>query len=277
MKSFVWCTDIHLDFVEDRVPVFAAQIAQQRPSGVFLTGDISLAPDIARHLRALHSVIKRPIYFVCGNHDFYMGSIDDVRQQLTDLMTEVPDIQYLTRSTYLPLSSKTALVGHDGWYDAYHGDPLRSPFIMTDWFKIGDYVNSGVRSTGMYGPRVNLPAVLGLSRKLASEAAEHVYTNASSAAQDRELVVVLTHVPPFPEVHLHEGKGASPESMPWYTSKMMGDALLNVARENPNTRFEVFCGHTHSHCDRQILDNLFCHVGGADYGRPTTAGVISVP
>lgn len=284
VKKYVWCTDIHLDFIDKpEAPglieqAFARPIAEQKPNGVFLTGDISLAPDIVRHLKLIHSVVRKPIYFVCGNHDFYMGSIERVRQQLVKLTQDVPDIHYLTQGTHVVLSDQTALVGHDGWYDAYHGDPLRSPYVMTDWFSIEEYVNhNGIRAAGMYGPRVNLPTVVGISRKLAADAAARVYANASAAAKDREVVVVLTHVPPFPDLHLHEGKGASPTSMPWYTSKLMGDSLLNLAKENPGTRFEVFCGHTHSHCDKQITDNLFCHVGNAEYGRPAVTGVISVP
>lgn len=283
MKKYVWCTDIHLDFIDKpEAPglieqAFARPIAEQQSNGVFLTGDISLAPDIVRHLKLIHSVVRKPIYFVCGNHDFYGGSIKGTREQLSLLMNENPDIKYMSALPFVSLTKNTALVGHDGWYDAYHGDFSRSNVVMSDWFKIHDFVNAGVLTTGIYGPRPNMSLAAGLARSIASEGAQHVLNNAMLAAKSHKTVVVLTHVPPFPEAHSFEGKGASLTGLPWYTSKMMGDALQQVAQNNPSTRFDVFCGHTHGLNDVQISDNLFCHVGGAEYGNPTHQGLIQVP
>lgn len=274
MKRLVWCTDIHLDFIEDNVVSFAEHLQQQRPTGVFLTGDISLAPDVSRHLALLYSIVKCPLYFVCGNHDFYMGSIKEVRDQLGRLMADTPGIKYLTLSQHISLSNKTAIVGHDGWYDAYYGDPGRSPYVMTDWLKIKEYADHGCVKMGTYGSRVNTPVVVGLSRKLALEAADHIYATGTAAARSHATVIVSTHVPPFLEIHSRDSKGGSPIAAPWYTSKLMGDALLKLAEENPSTRFEVFCGHTHSQCDVSIRDNLACHVGASEYGKPGIAGQI---
>ena len=282
MKKFVWCTDIHLDFVDNPESPgwieknFAQPIADQQPDGVFITGDISLASDIVRHLKILHGVIKRPIYYVCGNHDFYDGSIRGVREQLSQLARENDAIKYMSASPFISLTKSTALVGHDGWYDAYHGDFSRSNVVMSDWFKIHDFVNAGVLTTGMYGPRPNFSVAAGLARSIASEAAEHVLDNASKAAKSHGTVIILTHVPPFPEAHTHDGKGASMSALPWYTSRLMGNCLQQVAQENPGTRFEVFCGHTHGSCDVQISHNLFCHVGGAEYGSPRWQGLVQV-
>lgn len=287
MKKFAWCTDIHLDFIDGpnetgRVhEEFARPLSNSGVDGVFLTGDISLANDIVRHLRILDSVVDKPIYFVLGNHDFYGGSFERVRGEVVSLCKDSKNLRYLTNERHVSLTENTAVVGHDGWYDAYWGDVARSNIVMTDWHKIEDYVNAG--STGLPWARLlplanfSIGNIVSISRKASFEAAEHVREVASAAARDHRIVIVLTHVPPFPQVHRHNGKSGSAAAMPWYTSKLMGDALTDVAAANPQTRFEVFCGHTHGQFDDQIEENLFCHVGGAEYGNPRMIGTIQLP
>jgi len=282
MKIFTWCTDIHLDFIDksDRplaVEKFARHINDIKASGIFITGDISLAPDLVRHLKIIDSVVNKPIYFVCGNHDMWGADVASVRTQLVDMCKNSANLKYLTAMDHVSLTKKTALVGHDGWYDAYYGDPFRSNYVMVDWFKIGDFINAGVMGTGMYGPKPNVPVAVGLSRQWASVAADHVAVCADRAAKTHQNVVVLTHVPPFPEVHKYKGQIGDASAMPWYTSKLMGDALIKVARDNPQTKFEVFCGHTHGKAKAQVADNVFCRVGGSQYGAPQAAGTLSFP
>lgn len=280
MKQFVWATDIHLDCLQtdDQVESFYQSLAAPNVDGVFLTGDISLAPSIVDHLVGLDEVIGKPIYFVLGNHDVWDGSINEVRSALVETMSERPNLKYMSALDYVSVSPDTAVVGHDGWYDAMLGRPEQTNFFMNDWHRIRDFSNAmGIMSVGMYGPRPNMPVVTSIARKLAFQAAEHVGRTASLAAKDHKNVIVLTHVPPFEEAHIHNGVKGSPGAMPWYTSKLMGDALTRVAQENPNVRFDVFCGHTHGQKDCQVMDNLFCHVGGAEYGDPQAQGIIQVP
>jgi len=143
---------------------------------------------------------------------------------------------------------------------------------MTDWFRIGEFIDAGAASrvTGMYsgGPRVNLGTVLSLARKFAERAARHVLDVGSRAAKDHNTVIVTTHIPPFEDAHVHNGVKGSPEAMPWYTSRFMGDALMQLAEEYPSVMFQVLCGHTHGRKSVEIRHNLACHVGGAEYGSP---------
>lgn len=282
MRQLAWCTDIHLDFLEREgstdkiVSDFALPLSKVECDGIVVSGDISLADDIVRHLRILDEVVNKPIYFVLGNHDFYGGSFEHVRKQVTDLCSTSDNLRYLTGAGSFSLSQEVAVVGDDGWYDAYCGDPLLSPFVMTDWFRISDYLQAGAMSTGAYGPRPHLGTIIALSRQFAAASADRLQVAARQAAESHSTVVIVTHVPPWSKVHRHNGKGGSIGTQPWYTSKLMGDAIEATAKDHPDVKFEVFCGHTHGAFSAPISNNVTCHVGGAEYGDPRVQGFLRI-
>ena len=85
MTKYAWATDCHLDFLKNdnkRLIAFAEGLIQQQPTGIFLTGDISVASQLVYHLSAIERVVQRPIYFVLGNHDCYRRSIAGTRRQI---------------------------------------------------------------------------------------------------------------------------------------------------------------------------------------------------
>lgn len=283
MKNFLWCTDIHLDFIDGpddcgRVhDLFAYPVSKVDCDGIFVTGDISHSIDLIRHLSILDRVIDKKIYFVLGNHDFYGGDFESVRSQVVDLCKKSKNLTYLSRlENVTSLTEKTAIVGHDGWYDALYGDFQSSSYIMTDWIKIQNFNSVSAVTRSSQGIEINKSILVDYARYLAFEAAEHIKDKIMKAASIHETVIVLTHVPPFPQLHKPGGKSSSNSALPWYTSKIMGDALLEVTRKNPNTHFEVFCGHTHGQFDAKITDNLTCHVGGSIYGKPDLVGKVIV-
>ena len=49
------------------------------PDIVLVSGDTGTAVDFASFFQFLEMRLKRPIYFVLGNHDYYHGSIEQVR------------------------------------------------------------------------------------------------------------------------------------------------------------------------------------------------------
>lgn len=282
--KLTWCTDTHLDFLEGQdgsraESGFIAPLSQVNCDGFFFTGDVSSAGFLLRHLRILDSRLRRPVYFVLGNHDFWGGDFEGVRRQVRSLCSASKNLVYLTDVGHVSLTPRTALVGHDGWYDALHGDPESSGVMMNDWVKISDFfVVSGIMpGIPPWAARPNLGAVVSLSRKAAFAAAEHIREHAAEAAQDHDVVLVATHVPPFLEAHNPEGKSHSDSAVPWYTSKLMGEAILDVAQAYPDVRFEVFCGHTHGGFDCQVAPNVSCHVGESQYGRPGVAGTLQIP
>ena len=80
MKRLAWATDVHFEFAGvDDVVAFCERVIALAPEALLLTGDIAQAHSIERYLRALDRALPMPVYFVLGNHDFYYGSIRDVR------------------------------------------------------------------------------------------------------------------------------------------------------------------------------------------------------
>lgn len=281
--KLAWCTDIHLDFLERECEVsaiveqFADPLASLDVDAYLISGDLSLAPDVVRHLSILDDRVRKPIYFVLGNHDFYDGRVTEVRRDVTDLCRKRKDLVYLTTlADPVSLTPDVALVGHDGWYDAMVGNPLQGGIVMSDWVKIHEFVDAGVvMPSGWGGSTVNLPIAASVARKLSFEGAEAVRDKADRAASTHKTVIVVTHVPPFVDVHRSSPR-ASVASIPWYTSKLMGDALLEVAADHPTVAFHVFCGHTHHKENVRTAHNLVCHVGASDYGSPGVADFIKV-
>lgn len=280
MAFYAWLTDIHLDHLanEDMIVKFAEQVVASSAAGVFITGDISMAPSIVRHLAIMEGVLQRPIYFVCGNHDYYKGDVTSVRKQLKELTNMSSFLKYGPTASYFQLSPNTAVVAHDGWYDCRAGNAYTSNFFMTDWFAIADFVpTSGGRNFVQGGRVLNRPKLVELAQKLAYEGTMHVHNGIKEAVRKFSNVVVLTHFPPFAQAHVHQGQPADDNALPWYTNKQMGDMLLDAAKAFPNVKFTVLAGHTHGKAEVQVAPNMTVSVGGAEYGSPQVQRLIDLP
>ena len=73
-------TDLHLDMVEpERFRQFVAHLQSEPSDAVVITGDISRSNVLLEHLAILEDLLRVPIYFVLGNHDFYGSSIAETR------------------------------------------------------------------------------------------------------------------------------------------------------------------------------------------------------
>lgn len=269
--NYAWATDIHLNFLETQAVIdFATALGQTGCTGVFLTGDISHAPQLIYHLSIIDKILQRPVYFVLGNHDFYNGNIEQVRKTAREISNLSPFLKYLGDVNYAPITTATALVGHDGWYDAQYGDWKRSTMALNDWHLIHEFVNEG-------GSISNLGPVVSLSRKLAHEAVTHIRDGIKAAVRYHKNIVILTHVPPFRETCMHEGKPGEVGSIPWFSCKMLGDMLMDAAEAFKAVNFTVLCGHTHSRAQVKVTDNLSVYVGEAEYHRPRMEQLIALP
>jgi hypothetical protein len=56
----------------------------------------------------------------------------------------------------------------------------------------------------------------------------------------------------------------------------VGDYLREVMKKNPSKDMTVYCGHTHSSGECQILPNLQVFTGGAEYGKPRIQKVLDI-
>src|ERR1051325_7265267 len=99
MKRALWLTDIHLNFLtDDQVDEFLSAVNEERADVVLIGGDIAESHDVARYLEWIDHSIEAPVYFVLGNHDYYHGSIREVRARVAQCAAQSRHLHYLTVS-----------------------------------------------------------------------------------------------------------------------------------------------------------------------------------
>lgn len=268
--NLVWITDTHLNFISlEKIQAFCRSIKECNPDAVILTGDISESPLLFHHLLVLEKELEpAPIFFVCGNHDYYHSSIKEIRQTLTERYS-YPEYEkgnlykgayWLGSSGVVPLTNSVALVGHDGWYDGGYANYFKSKLDMNDYYVIKELVH-------IVNPTRELR--YNTIRELAKESADYIRGNLIEAfRQGFEAVYVATHVPPFRENAMYKGKQSDDDWMPHFSSKIMGDMLLEVAEKNPDKNIIVLCGHSHGFAFYKPLPNLQSHTGEVEYKFP---------
>ena len=250
-----WITDVHLNFVklDDRNRFYAA-VRQAVPEAILLGGDIAEAPTFLGYLREMQHAFQIPLYFVLGNHDFYRSSFRDVIDEVREIAN--PQLTWLTRSGVQLLTKTTALIGDDGWADGRFGGFMNSPIMLNDYMLIGEFLG------------LNKPERLTVMNKLGDAAAARIKAKLEEACVLRKRIIMLTHVPPFRESCWYEGKVSDDNWLPHFSSKAMGEAILEVMDENPECELVVLCGHTHGEVTVHPRPNVVVHTGGAVYGRP---------
>lgn len=261
--KLAWATDIHLNFAPPaQVEAFVAELGQG--DAVLLTGDLAEATDVEAWLVRLADRLRRPLWFVLGNHDYYGGRIPEVRARITALCQDHPHLRWLPAAGVVHLSDKAALVGHDGWGDARNGDFMKTPVRLNDHVWI-----DGLNDL----PRAELRRRL---QALGDESAAHLRAVLPAALAQYPAVIVATHVPPFVESCWHEGRTSTWEWTADFSNQAAGAALLEMADAFPDREILVLCGHTHGQGEATLRPNLRVWTGGAEYGEPALQRLIEV-
>lgn len=265
--KLAWLTDIHLNFLRDAaLDAFLVMLADTEADAFVITGDIGEADDVARHLNAIDTAARRPVYFVLGNHDFYRGSIAMVRETVQQLCAVCPDLHWLPDAGVVPLSAEACLIGHDGWGDGRLGDYFGTDVLLNDFGLIGEF--GGFEEA----KDERLARMLALG----DEAAAHLRSVLPDALSRFRHVIVATHVPPFRESCWHEGQVSNDDWLPFFTCKAVGDVLAEAMTAAAERRMTVLCGHTHCGGEVAVLPNLRVLTGGARYGNPAVQRVLEV-
>ena len=263
MKRVVWLTDIHLNFIKKaQTEELCDKIVEAHPDLVLIGGDISEADELEAHLRALEARIERPIYFVLGNHDFYQGSIQSVRENAAQITQSGGHLRWLPHCGVVELTQHSALIGHDCWGDGRLGYGSRSRVILNDFFLIRELRES--------------PDLFTKLNCLGEQAAEYFRVHLPGALERYRHILVLTHVPPFKESCWYEGKISDDEWLPHFTCHAVGEVLREMMEQHPNSSMTVLCGHTHGAGIARILPNLQVKTGAATYGSPKIQEVLCV-
>ena len=264
--QYAWLTDIHLNFLESEARhEFYQEIINTRCDRVLISGDIAEAINVEAILIEMVNFIKKPIYFVLGNHDYYRGQVNEVRNSIVALTKVNPNLIWLSASGIQKLDNDTFLIGQDGWADGRLGDYTNSRVALNDSRMISDLFLAKI--LGKY-------QLLEKMQDLADADAMKLQTDLEKAIyHNPKKIIVLTHVPPFREACMHQGKVSNDDWLPYFSSKIMGDLLTKIANDNPAIHFLVLCGHTHSKAHYH-QDNLIVEVGKADYYRPEIQKII---
>jgi predicted phosphohydrolase len=271
----VWATDIHLDHVDpDQAMGFLDAIKSKKGDGLLLGGDMSSAGNLAEDLTLIADTVDQPVYFVLGNHDFYGGSIAGTRRVTGNLASS--GLNWLPSCGCLEIAPGVGLVGIGGWGDARNGNHENSAVMLTDYFVIAELKAVYDTESGEMTLR-SQPALKEKLRALGRESAATLRPQLTEAAARFNQVIVLTHVPPFPEAAWHEGAPSADDWLPGFSCRAMGEELFRIAEEYPDSEFTVLCGHTHGDGVARILPNLVVHTQGAEYGQPGFKMVVVRP
>ena len=262
-----WLTDIHLNFLRPlALKAFYDRVRAERPDAVLITGDIAEGDSVAKYLAEMAEAFGVPIYFVLGNHDFYRANIRVVRGDIprahkrATYMAAVPSVQ---------LTDRVTMIGVDGWGDARCGD-LASTVQLSDWGLIDELKKH----------KTDRDARIAALQRLGTAEGRLLAEKLAAVAHAPELLV-LTHVPPYPEACVYDGEQSSPAWLPWFTCIATGEALDAHARAHPAQRITVLCGHSHGIGSYQRLPNLEVRTGGwpphvEGYGNPVVQATLEL-
>jgi 3',5'-cyclic-AMP phosphodiesterase len=265
MKRIGWVTDIHLNFLKKpAVDSFCHQILSAQPDVLLVGGDIGEAKDVEDYLCILEDSLQMPIYFVLGNHDFYFGSIAEVRKSVGKLAKYSEWLHWLLTAGIIELTSQTCLIGHDTWADGRFGNYSKSNVILSDYRLIEEF-----KGLSSYERFLQL-------NKLGNEAADYFREIVPEALKRYQNIIVLVHVPPFKESCWHEGRISNDNWLPHFSCKAVGEVLFDMMSKHMDKQMTVLCGHTHGAGEAQILPNLFVKTGGATYGCPQMQDIIFI-
>jgi len=262
-----WLTDIHLDHLKPRREArraFAELVANSADACV-ITGDCSSATE-AHLLGDFADDNGKPVYFVLGNHDYWGSSFGGAEEHVRKLCAARSNLHWLTESGPIDIAPGVQLCGVDGWYDAEFGNWRSSDFIMVDWKKITDLRKIFQVMAGEH--------LVKACRERAQMFAIKAREQLSKATAKR--VFFATHMPPFEQSAMHEGRPSTPQALPWYTSRAMGYALMIHADKHRDQEFTTLCGHVHSASEYIEGPNHTVLCGAAEYGRPEIVRVFDL-
>src|SRR6516225_3861508 len=115
VKSLTWLTDPHLEFCSHRTRYqLYHSINQAAGEIVIITGDLSAGSHRLAQYTELAEQIKKPVYFVLGNHDRYGTTFANTEAVVDRVTTLFSHMVRLNGSQVIALNKSVALVGVDG-------------------------------------------------------------------------------------------------------------------------------------------------------------------
>lgn len=269
INKIAWLTDIHLNFLDiNSRKNFYQNINQNECEAILITGDIAEADNVCNLLNEFSEQTNKIIYFVLGNHDYYSGSVSLVRKNIKILCSQNSKLIWLGKPEIIKLNDHTLLLGHDGWADARYGNFDHSRVQINDSRLIAELFQAFLLSKS---------ALKNEMQKLADADAKMLEQTLITATNPNiKKIIIATHIPPFPECCLHQGKQSDENWLPYFASKATGDLISNFSQKNPTIDILVLCGHTHSSASFRYNKNLHIKAGAAEYYKPNLQEIITI-
>ena len=263
-KHLTWITDPHLEFcpVQDRMALYEL-INKSAGQVVLVTGDISAGRHRYGHYCELAREVKKPIYFVLGNHDRYGTTFADAEAVCACACKENANFLRLDGSQTISLSESVGLVGVDGWADGLGGLGSETKARINDFSYIKDFAKLAENEVFLR------------MAELARGYADALEPSLRQGLEEFKTVIVATHLPPFEAAAWHDGKPTSPDYQPFFSSPTLGKMIKAVSAGYPKRRILVLCGHTH---EVGVFEEgqVFVAAGAADHGKPRLAATINI-
>ncbi len=255
---YAWITDPHLDHLSpEELKDFHRQVRDNTTmdTTLLVTGDITTSRRLFEHIDGLGQACRGKMLYILGNHDRWGSSLAQCERDLRPHNLPQGHSVFMDLVDSIELEEGLHVVGDSGWYDGRNGLQGNPRMILNDWFYVEEYKGKNERSCSA--------EIADRRAKILEEKLRKV-----CASDKTKHVIVITHVPPYPEAALHMGRPGDDYAQPWFTSRVIGDVLDQVAKEFFWVKFEVLCGHTHSRAHYKHDDNLVVTTGEAQYGDP---------
>lgn len=256
-KKYLWFTDTHLDAALPWATFsFLKTLKQEKPTGIFLTGDISNGILTCFHLKMLAKTVDCPIYFVLGNHDIWFSSFEARYQQIRELCRQHSNLIWLSESEIIGLNEEVAVIGADGWYDAQLGEPKYLKYSL-DRFLIEDFKKLPY-----------LDSKIEAFRHLADISSKNISNKLEQALDlNYKTIYILTHMPPWKEATRDESSILKDFWLPYNANIRLGNAIEEIMQYRKKRNVVVLSGHTHHPEFIRISRNIQCQVGKAEIGK----------
>lgn len=227
---------------------------------LLFAGDLSTYDRLLEDMGQVDKGIKKPCFFVLGNHDFWGGSFNFVQQAVKNHVStpQIKNLIYLTAQEVINQEEGVVIIGDDGWYDCRLYDPFNVHGGLNDWNYMGDFKGC----TTKYH-------VVNRCREIADEATLRVGAKLESAIEkSAKKIILVTHVPPFKEM-MSQKRYSNPEFSTFYCNIYMGDMLREKMKKHPDVVLTVVSGHTHTEYEGMVADNIRGVNTGSDYQKPS--------
>ena len=235
-------------------------LAESKADTLLLGGDLTIARHFSGTIAKIRMAFPGNVVLVAGNHDYYGSGIDDFREKLKEI-DGVIAFEPGCQTEPLALGLGIYLCGSGGWGDARAGVGDASAMALSDEIFIPDLSS-----------RRKLTVRL---QQLGCVSARHLLRQFHKIPAQAKHVLILTHVPPWPEATWHEGHPLTAEALPRFCWLVGGNAISRFAKTRPETRVTVLCGHTHGGGIWKHR-NIVCHKAVSCYGAALHNATITV-